>query len=102
MIDMKQITAPLPEKHIFVCINVREEGRDCCSAVGGVEVFRKIKEYVMSRGLASRIWITRTGCLGFCNNVGATVVIYPDQLWFKEVKKDEVQKIKDFILDAVK
>ena len=90
---MKQITAPLPEKHIFVCINVREEGRDCCSAVGGVEVFRKIKEYVMSRGLASRIWVTKTGCQGFCNPVGTTITIYPEQKIFTQVKVEEVEKV---------
>ena len=91
-----------PLKHILVCTNEREIGKDCCSHVKGYEVFRELKDWVKSNGLASAVWVTRTGCLGFCNNVGATVVIQPDQLWFKEVKKEEIQKIKDIILESIK
>jgi|SRR3989338_3937976 len=91
-----------PLKHIMVCTNERESERECCSKVQGYEIFRELKDWVKSKGLASKIWVTRTGCLGFCNSIGATIAIYPDQLWFKEVKKEEVQNIKNFILDAVK
>lgn len=89
-----------PLKHILVCTNEREQGKSCCSNVKGQEIYRELKDFVKENGLRSVIWVTRTGCLGFCNDVGATVVIYPDQLWFREVKQDEVQKIKDFILEA--
>ena len=98
---MQQITQR-PLKHILVCTNEREQGKDCCSHVEGYEIFRELKDWVNGNGLSSSVWVTRTGCLGFCNNVGATVVIYPDQLWFKGVKKEEVQKIKDFILNSIK
>lgn len=91
-----------PIKHILVCTNEREIGKDCCSHVKGYEIFRELKDWVKTNGLSSSVWVTKTGCLGFCNNAGATIVIYPDQLWLKEVKKDEVQKIKDFILEAIK
>ena len=91
-----------PLKHILVCTNEREQEKECCSHVQGYEIFRELKDWVKLNGLSSKIWITRTGCLGFCNNTGATIVIYPEQLWFKEVRKEETQKIKDFILDAIK
>ena len=91
-----------PLKHVLVCTNEREQGKDCCSHVDGYEIFRELKDWVKSNGLASSVWITRTGCLGFCNNIGATIVIYPDQLWFKQVKKEELQIIKDFILASSK
>ena len=96
---MQQITAK-PLKHVLVCTNERPDGRDCCSSVEGYEIFRELKDWVKSSGLASSIWVTRTGCLGFCNPVGATVVIYPDQLWFKEMKKEDLQMIKDLILSV--
>ena len=66
------------------------------------EIFRELKDWTKANGLAGSVWVTRTGCLGFCNTIGATIVIYPDELWFKEVKKEELQKIKDFILDSIK
>ena len=91
-----------PLKHILVCTNEREQGKECCSHVKGYEIFRELKGWVKSSGLASSIWVTRTGCLGFCNSVGATIVIYPDQLWFKEVKKEELQEIKDFVMGSIK
>ena len=96
---MQQITQR-PLKHILVCTNERGQGESCCLNVKGQEIYRELKDFVKENGLRSIIWVTRTGCLGFCNDLGATVVIYPDQLWFKEVKQDEVQKIKDFILES--
>ena len=91
-----------PLKHILVCTNERDGERECCSKVQGYEIFRHLKDWTKSNGLAGSVWVTRTGCLGFCNSVGATIVIYPDQIWFKEVKMDEVQKIKELILDSIK
>ena len=91
-----------PLKHILVCTNERETGKDCCSHVKGYEIFRELKDWVKSTGLAGSVWVTRTGCLGFCNGVGATIVIYPDQIWFKEVEREEVQSIKDMILESIK
>ena len=91
-----------PIKHILVCTNEREQGKDCCSYVEGYEIFRELKDWVKENGLSSSVWVTRTGCLGFCNDMGTTIVLYPDQLWFKEVKKEELQKIKDFILNSIK
>ena len=84
-----------------MCTNERKDGRDCCSDVKGYEIFRELKDWVKANGLSSSVWITRTGCLGFCNNKGATIAVYPDQLWFKEVGTNEVQKIKDLILDSI-
>ncbi len=96
---MKQITAPLPEKHIFICVNTREGERDYCSKVGGHDVFKKVKEFVLARGLAGRIWVTKTGCQGFCNPVGTTITVYPEQKIFKEVKLEEVDKLLGEILN---
>ena len=90
-----------PLKHILVCANEREQGKDCCFHAKGYEIFRELKDWVKSSGLSASVWVTRTGCLGFCNKIGATVVIYPDKLWFKEVKKDEIQKIKDFVVNSI-
>ena len=84
-------------KHVLVCINERAEG-SCCSRVGGYEIFRALKEYVQANDLAGEIWITRTCCLGFCNDNGTTMVIYPDRKWFTEVKKEELPKIIDEIM----
>ena len=87
-----------PLKHIFVCTNERTDGRDCCSKVKGHEIFAELKNFVRASGLSSSIWVTRTGCLGFCNDAGTTIAIYPEQLLFKEVKMEDINKIKQYIL----
>lgn len=82
----------LPEKHIFVCVNERAQG-DCCMKTSGMDVFKKIKEFVLSHGMASRVWVTKTGYLGFCNPVGATVAVYPEQKIYSHVKLEDVEKV---------
>jgi len=78
-------------KHVLVCVNERDGS--CCSKVGGNEIHRKLKEYVFNNGLASSVWVTKARCLGFCNDVGATIVIYPDRKWFTEVKEEDLDGI---------
>jgi (2Fe-2S) ferredoxin len=94
---MEPLPVLAPRKHVFVCCNERDDGRDHCAKVGGWEIFRALKEHVKSHGLASRVWVTRTGCLGFCNRVGATVVVYPDQKWFLHVTMDDLPALLEFI-----
>ncbi|HLD33379.1 MAG TPA: (2Fe-2S) ferredoxin domain-containing protein [Candidatus Nanoarchaeia archaeon] len=84
----------VPEKHVFVCVNERTDGRDCCADVHGMDIFMELKKFVISHGLVGRIWVTKTGCLGFCNPVGTTIVVYPDQKWFLEVTMKDLEHIK--------
>jgi len=86
-----------PEKHIFVCVNDRQDvSSSACSKVSGFEIFKKLKQEMFSRGL--NVWVTRTGCMGFCNDVGATVAIYPDKKLFTEVKEEDIPKILEFVV----
>ena len=96
MISMKTMTNA-PEKHVFVCVNERTDGRDCCADVGGKEIFLELKKFVISHGLAGRIWVTKTGCLGFCNPVGTTIVVYPERKWFFEVTMKDLEHIKELL-----
>lgn len=84
-------------KHVLVCTNFREE-RECCAKVDGETIFFELKKFVKDNGLAGRIWVTKTGCLGFCNGEGTTVVVYPERRWFLRVKKEELASIKGVIL----
>jgi len=89
-----------PRKHVFVCTNTRDDGRDSCAPVGGEEIFLTLKNHVRTHGLAGSVWVTRTGCLGFCNNKGTTVVVYPDNKWFLRVTKDDLPALLNFINEA--
>jgi (2Fe-2S) ferredoxin len=80
------------KKHVFVCVNEREGS--CCAAVHGKEIFYELKRWVISEGLTQSIWVTKTGCLGFCNNKGTTIVIYPERIWFLQTTKEDIGEIK--------
>ncbi len=89
-------TDRIPGKHIFVCVNERQDiNKSACAKVAGLEIFAKLKQEVLSRGLNA--WVTKTGCMGFCNDVGATVAIYPDKKLFTHVKEEDIPKILEYV-----
>ncbi len=52
----------------------------------------QLKEEVQNRGLADEIKITRTGCLGPCEE-GPVIVVYPEGTWYKAVTLDDVAEL---------
>ena len=80
--------------HILVCVNERTVG-SCCKNVHGQETFLGLKRWVAENGLVRCVWVTRTVCLGFCNDVGANVVIYPAGRWFLHTTPDTLNQVID-------
>lgn len=98
---MKEIDFPKPRKHIFVCVNdkpVRKDGikPNCCAKFISVEEFKEIKLELVKSGKSREIYLTRTGCLGFCNPNGFVVCVYPDQKFYIIESKKE---LLEFILN---
>ena len=84
-----------PKVHVFVCVNARDDPtRSCCQRVGGEEVVHALKEWVAKENLRDRIWISKAKCLGFCNDVGASIVVYPQQKWFLQVKQEDLARVQ--------
>jgi (2Fe-2S) ferredoxin len=91
---------PAPQTHFFVCGNRRENsplGPGCGER--GDAVYESLKEEVARRRLFTRVWVTRTHCLGICPAHGATVAIYPSQRIVTEVEEGDAVKLFD---EAVK
>ncbi len=82
------------EKHIFICENVREPGhpRGCCTEKGSKEIRELFKKRLKELGLNSRIRANSSGCLDACE-FGPSVVIYPEQIWYGGVTKEDVEEI---------
>ncbi len=89
---MIEITT-LPKKQVFVCVNERTDGRNCCKNVGAEEIVQELKQFVKDNHKTD-VWVTRSRCLGFCNAVGPTIIIYPEQKMFTQVTKEDVEEIK--------
>ncbi len=85
-----------PEKHIFVCTQVRppEHPKGCCSAKGGGQIVDEFKRLFEERGLWGRFQITTSGCLGPCDQ-GPNVLIYPEGVMYSKVTKEDVVELID-------
>ena len=84
-----------PARHLFVCVNARPAGDPLgagCSA-RGESVYATLKTKVAESGLVTRVWVTRTHCLGLCPPRGATVAIHPGGGLFTEVDSVDVPDI---------
>lgn len=85
------------KKHIFVCMNTREAGhpRGCCDPAGEGELQRLFKVKLAQRGIAnSSVRANKCGCLDQCE-LGPTVVVYPEAVWYGHVRPEDVDEIID-------
>jgi (2Fe-2S) ferredoxin len=89
-------TAPI-RHHVFVC-----SGKSC-SAVGSAEVMEAFERELKTRGMLfgkeakgknpkGSILVTECASVGFCA-VGAAVMIYPDGVWYAQVRASDVAEI---------
>jgi (2Fe-2S) ferredoxin len=91
---LSPMAAPHFDKHVFICTNRRAPGdpKGDCASKGGEEVRDAFKRLLHERGLKGRIRANAAGCLDQCAR-GATVVVYPEQVWYGGVKVDDVAEI---------
>ncbi len=82
-------------KHVFVCVQDRPPGhpQGSCAQRGGREVFQAFMEKIQTDPqLFMTTFITPTGCMNSCM-MGPVVVIYPDGVWYGQVKPEDVDEI---------
>ncbi len=77
-------------KLILVCTNIKDGGRECCGARGGVDLHAQIKAAV--KAVAPTVRVSKTGCLDHCST-GPTVVIMPENLWLGGVTEQDIPEI---------
>ena len=88
------------EKHIFVCENIREEGkRVSCGRAGS----KKLKDYLKLKTKElcpdKNIRINMSGCLDRCEE-GPVIVSYPEGIWFSLKNENDVDLfVKEYILE---
>ncbi len=84
------------QRTIFVCTRKREPGnkKACCGARGGEAVLEAFKVATQERGMKRVFRATSSGCLDQCD-LGVTVVVYPDDVWYGGVTVADVAEIVD-------
>ena len=80
--------------HIFVCCNRREPGhsRGCCDPDGSGKLRDCFKTELKKHKLGSLVRANQAGCLDQCE-LGPTVVIYPQAIWYGGVTPEDVPRI---------
>ena len=85
--------------HVFVCRG------SSCSAVGSADVIAAFEHELLSRGIMfgkekkgknpkGSVVLTECSSVGFCA-IGAAVMVYPDGIWYAQVRAGDVAEIVD-------
>jgi len=77
-------------KVVFVCTNLKENGKECCAMKGAAELHLKLKEAMKAADLTVRV--SKSGCLDRCSD-GATVAIMPDDVWLGGATEADIPEI---------
>ncbi len=80
--------------HVFMCTNLRQNGKICC-AQGGAEALRhyaKKKLRELGQAGAGRCRINVAGCLDRCEE-GPVMVVYPEGVWYTYHNEADIDEI---------
>jgi (2Fe-2S) ferredoxin len=82
--------------HIFVCCNQRDTDhkRGSCDPEGKQKLRECFKMELKRRDLGPLVRANEAGCLDQCE-LGPTVVIYPQAIWYGNVQLEDVPRIID-------
>lgn len=83
-------------RHLFFCIHQADEGKTCCSQHGSKKLHQYAKDRVKALGLhqPGDFRINKSGCLGRCHE-GPAVAVYPDNVWYTYVDREDIDEIID-------
>ena len=86
------------KKHIFVCTNIKNQGKCCGSNPIASELVKTLKSIVSDKGLKGKngVRVTASGCMGRCEE-GPVAVIYPEGTWFAIKSEKEQERLKQSI-----
>jgi (2Fe-2S) ferredoxin len=97
LMELAPIAAARIQRHVFVCTG------KSCSAVDSAAVRDAFERELKSRGLQygklskgcspeGTVVLTECGSVGFCA-IGAAVMVYPDGVWYAQVRAKDVPEI---------
>jgi (2Fe-2S) ferredoxin len=84
------------ERHIFFCLNHRDDGREHCAGKNAEAMQQYAKACVKERGLAGpgQVRVNKAGCLDRCE-LGPVAVVYPEGVWYTYVDEEDIDEIVD-------
>ena len=82
------------QRHIFFCLNQRENGEASCGDHAPSGAFDHCKKQVKTAGLAGPggVRVNKAGCLDRCAG-GPVAVVYPEAVWYTYVDNSDIDEI---------
>jgi (2Fe-2S) ferredoxin len=82
------------ERHIFFCLNQRDNGENACLQHGAEAGFDRCKSRVKAERLAGPggVRVNRAGCMDRCAG-GPVAVVYPEAVWYTYVDDHDIDEI---------
>ena len=82
------------ERHIFFCLNQRDNGEACCAEHHAQEAYDHCKAQVKSQGLSGpgKVRVNKAGCMDRCS-AGPVAVVYPEAVWYSYVDLQDIDEI---------
>jgi (2Fe-2S) ferredoxin len=75
---------------ILVCVNEKDNGRDCCAKKLSLEFYQTLKTAVAE--FDPTIRVAKTSCLGNCAS-GAVMAIMPKNVYLGDVTETDIPEI---------
>lgn len=84
------------ERHIFFCLNHRDNGEASCSQHQAQAGFDRCKQRVKAAQLngPGGVRVNQAGCLERCAG-GPVAVVYPEAVWYTYVDQQDIDEIVD-------
>jgi (2Fe-2S) ferredoxin/predicted O-methyltransferase YrrM len=89
------------DQHVFVCTQGKPEGATSCPNHGSLRVLQALERELDAQGLERQVQVTACGCLGLCES-GPVMIIYPEGIWYRRVREEDVAEIVGSHLRASK
>lgn len=82
------------KRHIFFCLNERQNNDACCAQSGAQAAFDHCKAQVKALGLTGpgEVRVNKAGCLDRCAG-GPVAVVYPEGVWYSYVDSSDIDDI---------
>ena len=82
------------KKHLFICTNTRSDGSGC-GPKGADLIAKELKGFVKTNKIEG-VKVTRSGCLGLCEQAIAGVC-YPDKIWITNSDFNDLNALKEML-----
>ncbi len=82
------------QRHIFFCLNARDNGQACCAQHKAQVAFDRCKAQSKTLGLLGegKVRVNKAGCLDRCAG-GPIAVVYPEAVWYSFVDESDIDEI---------